>query len=179
MTLFTAKLIFIIVLGIASIFLYLLCLTEEKEVLREKQKKNTLFLLLEYWKYQIAKRHGYYAGEEFARNGFIRCANPGQALKIIKNKEEIFLILEIDRTKLEHQLKYEGFDNENFYPCVYGPINLDAVIKAHTLKPDKNGKFKFPKYPSIELSIDEKLNTLIKSLSAFVFIIGLVSILLY
>lgn len=150
-----------------------------KKILRKRQKNNTIFLLAEYWKYQLAKTQGSYTEDGLSKNGFIRCTNRKQTPVKIKNKEEVFLILEIDRTKLEHQLKYEGSDNENFYPCVYGPINLDAVVKAHTLKPDKNGKFKFPKYPSVELSIDEKLNTLIKSLSAFIFIIGLVSVLLY
>ena len=44
--------------------------------------------------------------------------------------EESLVILEIDPSKLKSELKVEESTNDELFPHIYGPINMDAVISV-------------------------------------------------
>lgn len=55
------------------------------------------------------------------------------------------VLLCIATNKVQSKIKYEGAGNGELYPHIYGPLNIDAVVKFADFKPAKNGKFELPK----------------------------------
>ena len=54
------------------------------------------------------------------------------------------VILCLDENKLDHDVKYEGKDKNNLYPHIYGPINLDAIVKVVEFRSNEDGIFSMP-----------------------------------
>ncbi len=54
------------------------------------------------------------------------------------------ILLCIEENKLIAELKYEKVAKNYIFPHVYGPINLDAVVKTMDFKTEKDGLFRLP-----------------------------------
>jgi len=55
------------------------------------------------------------------------------------------VLLCIDSAKVKAEIRYEDIEGREKYPHIYGPLNVDSVIKVLNFEPNKNGRFKLPK----------------------------------
>ena len=87
--------------------------------------------------WQIALQQGFYEAASLPIEGFIHCSKVNQVQGVLERyfKSKTDLVkLTIHTSKLQHKLKYELAPsiNEEF-PHIYGPINIDAVIKVENI----------------------------------------------
>ena len=100
--------------------------------------------------WSVAQESGEYSADSLAGEGFIHCSKEDQVLRVAENffnGQHGLVLLVIDPARLTSELHWEpGVDLPNeFFPHVYGPINLDAVVNVLTFEPDTDGKFHLPK----------------------------------
>ncbi len=90
-------------------------------------------LLPEVW--EQVKGNSFYEAESLSSEGFIHCSYEDQLEGVIEryysNAGEI-VVLGIDASRLTSPLVSEPSTNNEPYPHIYGPINLDAVVRAVT-----------------------------------------------
>ena len=103
-----------------------------------------------------ARENGEYRAPSLETEGFIHCSTSAQVLPVAENfykGKNGLLLLVIDETLLSSDLKWEppaggtpppGVLVGDPFPHIYGPINLDAVIRAVDLEAGPDGHFKFP-----------------------------------
>ena len=103
-----------------------------------------------------AQKHGYYRAESFAIEGFIHCSTLSQVLPVANNfykGQSGLVLLEIEPTLLSSKLKWEppsggapppGVPEGDQFPHIYGPINLDAVVRVVELASKPDGTFDLP-----------------------------------
>jgi len=103
-----------------------------------------------------SQKHGYYRAENFALEGFIHCSTLSQVLPVANNfykGQSGLVLLEIEPTLLSSTLKWEppsggppppGVPEGDQFPHIYGPINLDAVVRVVDLASKSDGTFDLP-----------------------------------
>ena len=102
-----------------------------------------------------ATRLGQYSVPTLESDGFIHASTIRQVLpvadKFYKGLTGLIL-LEIDPKRLRSELKWEsptggplpGVPEDDAFPHIYGPINLDAIVQVMDFEPDANGEFHLP-----------------------------------
>ncbi len=96
----------------------------------------------EYWEKE--KSRDFYVAESLTKEGFIHCSRPDQLLRVANQYYSDacgLIVLWIDSVKLTAELKWEVSDGD-MYPHLYGPLNMEAIISAIPIYPDKNGVFR-------------------------------------
>ena len=89
-------------------------------------------------KWEEAVAEGHYRRDDLATEGFIHASRPDQLPWVVENfykGQTELVVLRIDTEKLTSPLKWEsppGMDD--VFPHLYGPLNLDAVIKVEPLE---------------------------------------------
>ena len=103
-----------------------------------------------------AQKRGDYRAESLKTEGFIHCSMLAQVLPVANNfykGQSGLILLEIEPTLLASTLKWEppsggapppGVSVGDQFPHVYGPINLDAVVKVVELTSKPDGVFDLP-----------------------------------
>jgi uncharacterized protein (DUF952 family) len=100
---------------------------------------------------------GAYRADSLSTEGFIHCSKPTQVVDVANRfyrGQHGLVLLVIDPSKLESGLKWEppahpngeraaAMGDEQF-PHIYGPINLDAVVRVVSFEPDASGNFNLP-----------------------------------
>ena len=102
-----------------------------------------------------ARERGDYRAVSLESEGFIHCSTEEQvvpvAQKFYQGQGSLLLVIEPDR--LTSDLKWEppaggapppGVPEGDLFPHIYGPINLDAVIRVFDLQSQPDGRYKFP-----------------------------------
>jgi len=89
-----------------------------------------------------------YRGDTLATEGFIHCTGDPELLVRVANhfyrdQPDDFVILCIDETRVQSEVKWEAADGE-FFPHIYGPLNLDAVTGVEPFPRDGQGTFLAP-----------------------------------
>jgi len=85
--------------------------------------------------WEHVKDMSFYEAESLGSEGFIHCSYEDQVEGVLERyyaDAEKVVILGIDANRLTSPLVSEPSTNNDPYPHIYGPINLDAVIKAET-----------------------------------------------
>jgi uncharacterized protein (DUF952 family) len=103
-----------------------------------------------------AQQRGEYSAESLEMEGFIHCSTETQLLPVaeifFKGQSDIVL-LKIDPSLLTSELRWEppsggapppGVPEGDLFPHVYGPINLDAIVKVYDLESNPDGSYKLP-----------------------------------
>lgn len=76
-------------------------------------------------------------------DGFIHCSTPeqviGTANRYYPGRTDL-LLLWIDPERVQAEVRWEASDGKIF-PHIYGPLNLEAVVRVTELHPDANGMF--------------------------------------
>jgi uncharacterized protein (DUF952 family) len=108
-----------------------------------------------------ARQRGDYRAESLETEGFIHCSTKSQVLPVAEKYYEgqrSLILLMIDPSLLSSDLKWEppsggtpppGVPEGDLFPHIYGPINLDAVVKVVDLESDPNGKYNLPSLSNI------------------------------
>ena len=103
-----------------------------------------------------AQQRGDYRAESLETEGFIHCSTPSQVLPVAENFYEGqsgLILLGIEPALLSSALKWEppaggipppGVPKGDSFPHIYGPLNLDAVVKTFDLEKDSNSTFILP-----------------------------------
>lgn len=108
-----------------------------------------------------ARARGYYTAPSLAVDGFIHCST---ALQVLDTANAFFVgqpdlvLLYIDESKTSAPVKYEpptgGAAHDPavgpLFPHLYGPLNLDAVVKVVDFPCTADGTFKMPQEVSGE-----------------------------
>ena len=100
-----------------------------------------------------AQAKGQYIAPSLATEGFIHFSTDKQAIHVAnafyKWRTDLVLLV-VDETRLKPKLKWESpagpaadnISQEDLFPHVYGPVNLDAVTSVLELPPDADGGWK-------------------------------------
>ena len=103
-----------------------------------------------------ARERGDYRTESLDTEGFIHCSTQEQVVpvaeKFYQGKGSLLLLV-IEPERLTSDLKWEppaggapppGVPEGDLFPHIYGPINLDAVVRVFDLQSQPDGKYNFP-----------------------------------
>ncbi len=94
-----------------------------------------------------ALKLGEYRPDTIATQGFIHCSTSEQYVSVanyIYKGNKDLMLLSIMSSKVKSEIKYEKSGTQ-FYPHIYGSLNLDAVIKVQKFLPNADGVFEpFP-----------------------------------
>jgi uncharacterized protein (DUF952 family) len=107
---------------------------------------SVLFHIAKIQAWEDAKQLQFYRGDTLDSEGFIHCSTLSQVVRTA-NKffvgQKGLLLLWIDPEKVQAEVKYESADRD-LYPHIYGPLNVDAVLKAIAFEAGTDGKFELP-----------------------------------
>ena len=102
-----------------------------------------------------ARGRGDYRAESLDTEGFIHCSTEEQVIpvaeKFYKGQSDLLLLV-IEPEQLTSELKWEppaggappGVPEGDLFPHVYGPVNLEAVVKVFDLQTNPDGKYVMP-----------------------------------
>ena len=94
--------------------------------------------------WESIQENGLYSPPSIFIEGFIHFSRPHQVLEVANRfyaKVSNLLLLWIDPRKLMQPLRWEIVDGQLF-PHLYGPLNVDAVLKTSDFLPDEDGIFR-------------------------------------
>ena len=86
------------------------------------------------WEQQ--KPTGTYRHPSLDEEGFIHCSDEGQVEETwqrVFDGQSGLVLLEIDVDRLQSDLRYEEGEQDEMFPHVYGPVNVDAVTSVTVL----------------------------------------------
>jgi glutathione S-transferase len=98
----------------------------------------------------LAVKEGEYTtstiGRTLAEEGFLHASSASQANWVANSfyqgAESELLLLVIDTARLAAPLRYDGVPGwDEPFPHIYGPLNLDAVLKAVPLRAGPDGTY--------------------------------------
>lgn len=91
---------------------------------------------------------GEYRGDTLASEGFIHCSLLEQVIAVAHSYyrgQKGLVLLCINTAALQAQVRYEDiYAAGTEYPHIYGPLNLDAVIRVIDFPPQADGSFVLP-----------------------------------
>jgi len=86
--------------------------------------------------WQTAQEKGEYVAESLATEGFIHTSRASQVQPTLQRYfvgQKDLVLLHIDTQCLTNSLRYDVATEGQYFPHVYGAINLSAVVKVETL----------------------------------------------
>ena len=100
-------------------------------------------------------KNGLYRADSLSTEGFIHCSKPSQIVGVADTfypGQHGLVLLVIDPSMLKPELKWEPpaepepthAREGELFPHVYGPLNLDAVVKVIPFEPGADGSFSLP-----------------------------------
>ena len=105
--------------------------------------------------WQAAQARGDYRAPSLETEGFIHLSTVKQVLHVANafyRGQTGLMLLVVDETRISSQVKWEapagapasGISQDDKFPHVYGPLNLDAVVDVLDFNPDADGNFQLP-----------------------------------
>ncbi len=103
--------------------------------------------------WEDAQAKGDYRADSLKTEGFIHCSTLSQVLPVANQYykgQRGLILLEIEPTLLSQKLKWEppsggtppaGVPVGDQFPHIYGPINLDAVLRVIDFEPNPDGSW--------------------------------------
>ena len=85
-----------------------------------------------------------YSPPSLKHEGFIHTSTYEQVIPTANRKLQgisDLLVLVIDTEKVKQKIIFEKASNGEMYPHIYGPLNLDSVVKIMKLETDNEGQF--------------------------------------
>lgn len=108
--------------------------------------KRTIFHIARNQDWLAATKQGEYRISSLATEGFIHCSDLNQVARVANyhfKGQQGLILLEINTNEIKAEIKYEGETEEKF-PHIYGPIDLESVVKTHEFESAQNGIFEIP-----------------------------------
>jgi uncharacterized protein (DUF952 family) len=105
------------------------------------------------WK--AAQERGFYTAPSLETEGFIHCSTEKQVTHVANafyRGQSGLVLLVIEETRVKPQVKWEapagppanGISQNDLFPHIYGPLNVDAVLKAVEFPSSSDGTFTLP-----------------------------------
>jgi uncharacterized protein (DUF952 family) len=97
--------------------------------------------------WQKAQQAGLYRSDTLDSEGFIHCSEPSQVVWVANQfyrGEPSLVLLCIDPQQVQAEIKYEGIDDGEKFPHIYGEINLEAIVSVLPFEPSSDGSFTLP-----------------------------------
>lgn len=98
--------------------------------------------------WETAVDTGHYLPDSVETEGFIHCSTPAQVIEVanaLYRGETDLVLLVIDPARLHANIVYEDcYETGQDFPHIYGPLNLDAVVRVAPFPPQANGRFTLP-----------------------------------
>lgn len=98
--------------------------------------------------WEKAQELGVYTAPSLAKEGFIHCSLAKQVVAVANcnfKGQQGLVLLEISEDRLKPRVKYEDLYNlHELYPHIYGPVNLDSVLRVVPFPPLEDGTFILP-----------------------------------
>lgn len=102
--------------------------------------------------WQAAQQAGRYFPQLPEGDPFVHCSTAEQVLRVAERfykGQSGLVLLVIDPQRLAAELKWEAPSDEiasttERFPHIYGPINLEAVVRVLDFEAGANGKFSLP-----------------------------------
>jgi uncharacterized protein (DUF952 family) len=94
-----------------------------------------------------AQQLGAYRTPSLDTDGFIHLCSPHQVSAAANARHRCrrdLVLLCVSPEKLTARLNYEAFGTPKPYPHLYGPLNLDAVVRIVDVPPNEDGRFQLP-----------------------------------
>ena len=107
-----------------------------------------IFHITQHDQWEHAAQTGTYRGDTLASEGFIHCSTAHQVVKVADTRfrrQKGLVLLCIDAAALQSPLRYEPGETGELFPHIYGPLNVDAVVKALAFEPAEDGTFTLPR----------------------------------
>jgi uncharacterized protein (DUF952 family) len=112
---------------------------------------QTIFHIAQRAEWEQAAPTGAYRPASLASEGFIHCSTaaqvPGVANAFYRGQGDLLLLV-IDPARLHAPLREEppaeDPASEARFPHIYGPLNVDAVVRVVPFVPDAAGRFSLP-----------------------------------
>jgi uncharacterized protein (DUF952 family) len=100
--------------------------------------------------WETARTHPPYHADSLKTDSFIHCSTVEQ---VLKPANEMFhgqtglVLLVIDTAKVQADIVYEDcYETGLEFPHIYGPLNVDAVVKIVDFPPNTDGTFSLPDF---------------------------------
>jgi uncharacterized protein (DUF952 family) len=109
---------------------------------------STIFHIAKREQWEKALLEGVYRVNTLDSQGFIHCSTFQQIIKVanaVFHAQKDLVLLCIATNKVQAEIRYESAGGEELYPHIYGPLNLNAIVKAADFQSAKNGNFVLPK----------------------------------
>lgn len=108
-------------------------------------QEELIFHLVRKNQWKENQEKGLFEPESYQEEGYIPCANGNQIEKIANEKfkgitELLLLVIDPTRVNARVEIKQDT-KNASASPCIYGPLNTDAIIDKIDLISDDNGNF--------------------------------------
>lgn len=108
--------------------------------------------------WERVQTQSHYEGDTLRSEGFIHFSTPDQVVRVADARFQGhtgLLLLLVDTDRLTEELRFEPpYENMpgvatqttdgELFPHLYGPLNLDAVIRAVPFEPNADGFFSLP-----------------------------------
>jgi uncharacterized protein (DUF952 family) len=105
---------------------------------------TTILHITQHQQWQQAKLVGTYHGDTLDSQGFIHCSTLTQIIKVANTffrYQQGLVLLCINSQKVQPEIRYEGIEESELFPHIYGALNLDAVFQVIDFKPGEDGFF--------------------------------------
>ncbi|XDD49861.1 DUF952 domain-containing protein [Leptospira sp. WS92.C1] len=116
---------------------------------------NLIYNLAPKKDYERSLKKGFYITDSLETEGFIHSSKRNQvedtANRIFAGRNDLVLLV-VDVGRLKSPLKYEASDSpkfskedgKNIFPHIYGPLDMEAILRVYEILPDEDGRFRFP-----------------------------------
>lgn len=104
---------------------------------------SLIYILCSESTYASAQQAGVYTVDSLANEGFIH-ASPAHQLTRVANKYYAhlpeLLVLVVNEQAVQSEVKWEALSTPEPYPHIYGPLNLEAIMRTEHVSrmPDGN-----------------------------------------
>lgn len=116
---------------------------------------TTILHITSRTEWQAAQQRGAYRAPSLETEGFIHCSTEKQVLHVANafyRGQNNLVLLVIDEARVQPEVRWEppagkpapGISPSDRFPHIYGPINLNAVVRVVDLQPDPAGTFSLP-----------------------------------
>ena len=110
---------------------------------------DSIFHITSRISWSDAKKSGAYSADSLMSEGFIHCSKIDQVMRVANTifaNQYGLVILVIYPSQLKPEVRWEaGTDKaDELFPHIYGPLNLEAVVRVIDFEPGLDGKFHLP-----------------------------------
>jgi uncharacterized protein (DUF952 family) len=105
---------------------------------------ETIYHITTAHEWEASLSTGQYAAASLGTEGFIHFSGKEQVIATANryNKgQQGMVLLQVETSRLAAPLKYEKAPSGEFFPHLFGSLNLDAVQKVYPFEPESSGEF--------------------------------------